>query len=151
MKKMYALLLLLLGLCTACGQAAQPGQTAEAFAQTLSDNGLEGTLSAASEHMQTLTGDAYQFLPTDADAASGFLLYVYADADAAAADAACVSPDGFAYNREEADGTGVGVSTDWVDVPHFFRRENMIVRYIGTDAVLLSTLETLCGPQFAGG
>lgn len=149
MKKTYALLLLLLCLCTACGQAAHSGQTAEQFALSLSDNGLKGSLSALSEHMQTLTGDPYEYALSNTE--ETLALYIYADADAAAADAACVSPDGFGYDRDTQEGERIGVQTDWVDVPHFFRGENLIVRYIGSDSAILSALESLCGPQFAGG
>ena len=97
--------------------------------------------------MQTLIGTPYTYT-TEGGAQIG--VFVYDDADAAQADAACVSADGFGYNREGADGTGYGVQTGWADAPHFYRKDNIILRYIGSDADVLTALEAVCGAQVAG-
>lgn len=38
----------------------------------------------------------------------------------------------------------------WVDDPHFYRKERVVVLYVGKDRAVLSTLESLLGPQIAG-
>jgi hypothetical protein len=38
----------------------------------------------------------------------------------------------------------------WVDTPHFYRAGRIIVLYVGSDQTILSLLENVLGPQFAG-
>lgn len=38
----------------------------------------------------------------------------------------------------------------WVSEPHFFKKNTMMVQYIGTDDTFLDLLTTYLGPQFAG-
>ena len=38
----------------------------------------------------------------------------------------------------------------WIAPPHFFRKERVIVLYLGTDAKVLAVLTELLGAQFAG-
>jgi len=86
-------------------------------------------------------------------------LYLYADADAAQADAARVAPDGFTFNPAPsnteagapASVTTEAITVDWLDTPHFFRRDRIIVLYVGDDLLTLDYLETVLGAQFAGG
>jgi hypothetical protein len=62
------------------------------------------------------------------------------EADAQAA-AATISPDGF----------GVGNATvDWVDAPHLYRVNRLIVLYVGRDKTTLDLLQRVLGRQFAG-
>lgn len=69
-------------------------------------------------------------------------LFEYATAAEAAAEAELVS----------ADGSSVGTSImAWIDTPHFYQGGRLIVLYIGSDAAALSLLESVLGPQFAGG
>lgn len=77
-------------------------------------------------------------------------IYHYADAAAAQADAAQVSPDGFTYTPA-ADPATEPITVDWVDTPHFFQQDQLIVLYVGDDLVTLDYLETVLGAQFAGG
>jgi hypothetical protein len=50
------------------------------------------------------------------------------------------------------DGLQVGDSAvDWVDAPHFFRANQLIVLYVGRDETTLDLLAGVLGPQFAGG
>lgn len=67
-------------------------------------------------------------------------VYHYASDEAAAADAATVSPNG-------AIG---GAMPMWIAPPHFFRRGNTIAIYLGENARVLTELERLLGRQFAG-
>jgi hypothetical protein len=62
-----------------------------------------------------------------------------AEADA---QAALVSPGGFEIGHS---------MVDWIGPPHFFRSTRLIVLYVGTDEDLLSLLEDVLGPPFAGG
>jgi hypothetical protein len=56
--------------------------------------------------------------------------------------------------REVADGARVTNTTDRVRLPsgpaHFYRRERVIVMYVGADPEMLRILVDLFGPQFAG-
>jgi hypothetical protein len=68
-------------------------------------------------------------------------VFEYGDTDTAAQEAKSIAPDG----------SSVGTSMMmWVDDPHFFQQENLIVLYLGSDASTLDLLETLLGPQIAG-
>ncbi len=68
-------------------------------------------------------------------------VFEYADAAAAEAEAAPVSPDG----------SSVGTSmVGWVASPHFYRAEKLIVLYIGDSEAVTDVLENVLGQQFAG-
>ena len=67
-------------------------------------------------------------------------VYEYADGGKAASEAARVNADG-----------SIGSSMPmWVAPPHFFRRDRLIVLYLGSDQRVLNVLGRLLGPQFAG-
>ncbi len=69
-------------------------------------------------------------------------LFVYADAASAQKEAAQVSPEG----------TAVGTNMmAWLATPHFYRSGRAIALYVGDNAATLTLLETVFGPQFAGG
>ncbi len=69
-------------------------------------------------------------------------VFEYQDADAAQAEAELVSPDG----------SSVGTSmVTWIEAPHFYRSGKLIVLYVGGSESVLSVLEAVLGPQFAGG
>ena len=50
----------------------------------------------------------------------------------------------------ERDGNPKTMRISWIAQPHFFRRERVIVLYLGSDSSLLTLLTELLGPQFAG-
>lgn len=56
--------------------------------------------------------------------------------------------------REISGGARVTNTTDGVPLPsgpsHFYRRERVIVLYVGADPEMLRVLVDLLGPQFAG-
>ncbi len=69
-------------------------------------------------------------------------VFEYENAAAAQGEAARVSPDG----------SSVGTTIiAWVSTPHFYRSGEIIVVYVGSSRELLSLLESVLGPQFAGG
>lgn len=68
-------------------------------------------------------------------------VFEYPDAAAADAQAAQVSPTG----------TGIGTTRiHWIGPPHFYKKGRLLVLYIGDNDIVLSALETVLGPQFAG-
>lgn len=66
--------------------------------------------------------------------------FEYADPAAATADASQIEPDGNLRT----------VMITWIAPPHFFRRERLIVLYVGEDPAVVALLTDLLGPQFAG-
>jgi hypothetical protein len=38
----------------------------------------------------------------------------------------------------------------WVDDPHFYKAGGIIALYVGSDDAVLSLLESVLGPQYAG-
>ncbi len=68
-------------------------------------------------------------------------VFEYNSAEDAEADASLVS----------ADGSSIGTSMPfWVDVPHFYYKEKIIVLYVGDDPAIEELLESVLGSQFAG-
>jgi hypothetical protein len=71
----------------------------------------------------------------------GVQVFAYPSAASAQAQAALVS----------RDGSKVGQSTPfWIGPPHFYRKANLLVLYLGEDAKVLARLESILGKQFAG-
>lgn len=68
-------------------------------------------------------------------------LFEYGSASAASEDAKRISPDG--------SGTAT-TKISWVALPHFFLKGRVMVLYVGSDSAVLSLLQSLLGPQFAG-
>ena len=69
------------------------------------------------------------------------LVFQYSRAAVADAQAAVVS----------SDGSAVGTSkVNWIGAPHFYKKEKLIVLYIGNDNKVLKALDAVLGPQFAG-
>lgn len=66
-------------------------------------------------------------------------VYEYATEGGAAADAAKVS----------ADGSIGGTMPMWIAPPHFFRRQNLLVLYLGRDEASLASLRGFLGNEFA--
>ncbi len=68
-------------------------------------------------------------------------VFEYADAAAAEAEAALVSPDG----------SSIGTSMPfWVGPPHFYKAGRLIVLYVGDSEAVTDVLESVLGQQFAG-
>ena len=69
-------------------------------------------------------------------------VFVYSSNDRVAADAAKVSPTGSSIGQTQIS---------WMDTPHFYKRDRLIVSYVGHSADLLTVLEAVLGPPFAAG
>lgn len=68
-------------------------------------------------------------------------VFEYLDAVAADAEAALISPDG----------SSIGTTMiNWVTSPHFYRKDKLIVLYVGDATAIVNVLETVLGPQFSG-
>jgi hypothetical protein len=67
--------------------------------------------------------------------------FEYRDVAAAEAAASTVSRDG---------GTIGTSAVSWIATPHFYRRDRLVVLYVGDDANARSLLAMVMGPQFAG-
>jgi len=68
-------------------------------------------------------------------------VFEYATPEVAEAEAGTISPDGTSTNT---------TMITWVDAPHFYRSGRLIVLYVGSDEEIISLLEGVLGPQFAG-
>jgi len=72
---------------------------------------------------------------------SSVQVFEYNTAEDAEADASLVS----------SDGSSIGTSMPfWVDDPHFYYKEKIIVLYVGDDPAIEELLESVLGSQFAG-
>lgn len=69
-------------------------------------------------------------------------VFVYAGRGAAETEAKRVSPNGASV------GTSMMSSTA---TPHYFRKGNLIVLYVGLDEAILRAIAAVLGPRFAGG
>ena len=68
-------------------------------------------------------------------------VFEYESAEAMEVEASLVAPDGGSV------GTSMMM---WMDAPHFYKTGRVLVIYIGSDAAVISLLENVIGPQFAG-
>jgi len=68
-------------------------------------------------------------------------VFQYANAAAAAAEAAPISRDGRTVGTRKVH---------WIGSPHFFKKEKLLVLYVGDNAKVLGSLEAALGQQFAG-
>jgi hypothetical protein len=68
-------------------------------------------------------------------------VFQYANAAAAEAEAAPISRDGMSVGTRKIF---------WVGPPHFFKKEKLLVLYVGDNSKVLKTLAAALGEQFAG-
>lgn len=78
------------------------------------------------------------------------VIHEFRDAATACQEALSVSADGYAISRREGDVTRM-TQIDWVNTPHFYCKGQLIVVYVGDDESILTALNDLLGPPFAGG
>ena len=71
-------------------------------------------------------------------------VFEYADAASADAEAARVSPDGSQISNPPT-------MVDWVATPHFYKADTLLALYVGDSTAVMTLLEDVLGPQFAGG
>ncbi len=141
-------LLLLAGVAAGCGPAPVGSQGAGVVAHggpvqdyvSLVDalRAQGATVEPAGEVRQAFFSVTGQLIKVNG---ADVQVFEYADAPAAAAAAAQVSPDG----------STVGTSMiTWVAPPHFYQKEKLIVLYVGEEAATRQALEAVLGAQVAG-
>ena len=77
----------------------------------------------------------------------------YAEAATAEAEAKFVSPNGGKVTIPDKSKPWVVMTSliEWDATPHFYQSGRLMVQYAGNDPVVIGALETVLGPQFAGG
>lgn len=117
-------------------QAEPAGSSTPALVDQLRRAGLEVTdAGTVQQPFFAVPGHVYQVAGRD--------LQVYEFASAAEAEqaAAQVAPSG----------SPIGTTmVTWMAAPHFFRKDRLVVNYIGTSDQVLTELRRILGPQFAG-
>lgn len=73
--------------------------------------------------------------------------YDYNDTDFEGDGAAAATAD---VQEIGPDGNPRTAMITWVEPPHFFRKERVIVLYVGSDPAVIAVLTEFLGPQFAG-
>jgi hypothetical protein len=68
-------------------------------------------------------------------------VFEYSNAAAVDAQAALVSRDGSAVGKTKLH---------WIGPPHFYKKEKLLVLYLGDDNKVLKALDAVLGRQFAG-
>jgi len=72
-------------------------------------------------------------------------VYLYENIDKMEKDASYISKDGFSYNNGKE-----AIEIEWISYPHFFKKYNVIVLYVGENKEIINALEEIIGLQFAG-
>ncbi len=139
-------------LCAACvaSYAGNPeisrgAQAAAAKGPTLRVENLIDALRAAGGTVRAEGSIDQPFFAVPAQAidvdGEGVQVFEYPGAAAADAQAATVS----------RDGSQVGTSKPfWIGAPHFYKKANLLVLYLGDDERVLKLLQNVLGQQFAG-
>ena len=112
----------------------------DGFMRALEQQGASVTRAAA------LPQSAYPFFRVNAQGlivnAADVQVFVYPNTTRADTDASKVSPTG----------TPIGQSQiSWMDTPHFYKRDRLIVLYVGHSVDVMKPLEAVLGPPFAAG
>jgi uncharacterized membrane protein YadS len=125
-----------------CGSSAvQPSElTSEALVRALQQQGATVTRAGS------LPQSSYPFLSVSAQLlqvnGADVQVFEYASATRADSDASKVSPTGSPIGQSKVS---------WMDTPHFYKRDRLIVLYVGHSADLLRMLEAVVGAAFAAG
>lgn len=72
-------------------------------------------------------------------------VYLYQTNEKMEEDSSSIDIGGTSYNngKDYAD-------IDWASLPHFFKKGNIIVLYVGENSAIIEALEEILGKQFAG-
>ena len=71
-------------------------------------------------------------------------VYLYESSEKMEEDASYVHKGGSSYSNGKND-----VEISWVSLPHFFKKDNIIVLYVGENPEVINALKELLGAQFA--
>lgn len=72
-------------------------------------------------------------------------VYLYESSEKMEEDASYIDEGGTSYNNGKN-----AAEISWVSYPHFFKKDNIIVLYVGEDLEVINALEEIVGLQFAG-
>ncbi|MDR7856583.1 hypothetical protein [Tissierella sp.] len=72
-------------------------------------------------------------------------VYLYESNEKMEEDASYIHEGGSSYNNGEN-----AYEISWVSYPHFFKKDNIIVLYVGESLGIINALEEIIGLQFAG-
>lgn len=138
MKKILVGFMVLLMSLTSC--QGIPTTTLDGLMAVLKAEGYDGTWSKAEPSFF-----AGERLISKLDSEEMLQIYSYPDEAAMNLDAAGISADGSGYRSPTQ-----AVEIDWVDRPHFYRKDNLIILYVGRDRRVLDLLDAFAGSPFAG-
>ena len=111
-----------------------------AFTDLLRGNGMDYAETGAAG---LLTGEGKVLEIGDAQLS----VYEYLSNEQMESDAGCVSPDGFSIHApDESSATYIS----WVSHPHFFKKDLLIVLYVGENGEMVGFLREHFGAPFAG-
>jgi hypothetical protein len=120
----------------------QPGELASIDALVAALERQRAVVSRAGE----LPASAYPFFTARAQRlvvdGADVQVFQYDTPAQAEGDASSISPTGTPIGRSQIS---------WMDTPHFYRRDRLIVLYVGHSADLSRLLEAVLGPPFAAG
>lgn len=72
-------------------------------------------------------------------------VYLYESSEKMEEDASRIDKEGFGYTNGNTE-----TQISWVSYPHFFKKDNIIVLYVGEDLEIINALKQIMGIQFAG-
>jgi len=137
----------ILGCLFGCAAAREEGLDYSAFLELLAENGLQ-----YDEAEPYACSFLYRTCNPVLIADEIISVYEYDSNAAMEADAACISRDGFSISFPDSeDGFGRAVNISWIALPHFFKKDTILVNYVGEDERILAFLRENLGAEFAGG
>jgi hypothetical protein len=142
-RNVFALPVVLALALVSCGQnSVGPSDlnSTDALVRALKQRGVTVVL------VESMPQSAYPFFSVAAQrvTVNGEEVQVFecADVSRANSEAGRVSPTGSPIGQSQIS---------WMDIPHFYKRDLLIVLYVGHSASVLKVLETTLGPPFASG
>ncbi len=110
---------------------------------------LIGDLGSSGAHVEDSTGFS---VAGRSVAVNGGTIQVYEFPDDRAADteAGYVTPDGYNITVPLDGDRTKTVHSDWLAPPHYYKKDRVIVLYVGADQSLIEVLQSLLGREFAG-
>lgn len=72
-------------------------------------------------------------------------VYLYQTNEKMEEESSYIDRGGASYNNGKDN-----AKIDWDSLPHFFKKDNIIVLYVGENSAIIEALEEILGKQFAG-
>lgn len=150
----FCVVLMLMG-CKAANQAEESVSLESSIAISKDDfleemkemfEQSDNTFSYEDANKSILEGERVNITLNDSE---NMQVYIYESSDKAIEDAKRISLDGFSYTKSEGD-EGMTTTIDWIDNPHFYKIQNIMILYLGNDETILDILSDSFGEQIAG-